>query len=155
MPRRIGQGRERQLPGGSVGTESTGLKGIGRTIPPTIRARLADSGDLRQVRRHVPSRSDAERISRIFDAVSDPARLRILATLARAPLCPCLVREIQPMKNPVLSYHLRVLRRAGLVTMSAKSNYRIYEASALGETLVSFARGLLRPKPGSERTPSF
>ncbi len=50
------------------------------------------------------------------------------------------------MKNSVLSYHLRILRRAGLVTMSASSNYRIYEASALAETLVSLARGLQLPE---------
>ncbi len=50
------------------------------------------------------------------------------------------------MKNAVLSYHLRILRRASLVTMSAKSNYRIYTASALGVMLISFARELTIPE---------
>lgn len=113
------------------------------TIPPAIRLRLADSGDLRKVRKRIPSHSDAERIARIFDAVADPARLRILATLERAPLCPCLLRKVEPMKNPALSYHLRVLKGAGLVTTSAKSNYRFYQASELGERLLSVARELL------------
>ncbi len=50
------------------------------------------------------------------------------------------------MKNAVLSYHLRILRRAGLVTMSARSNYRIYEATALGEMLIAVARELVSPE---------
>lgn len=94
----------------------------------------------------MPSRAAAEHIARVFDAVADPARLRILVALVRTPLCPCLIQEVEPMKNSVLSYHLRILRRAGLVTMSASSNYRIYEASALAETLVSLARGLQLPE---------
>ncbi len=94
----------------------------------------------------MPSRAAADRIARIFDAVADPARLRILVALERSPLCPCLVQEVEPMKNAVLSYHLRILRRAGLVTMSARSNYRIYEATALGEMLIAVARELVSPE---------
>ena len=52
------------------------------------------------------------------------------------------------MRDPVLSYHLRILRRAGLATMSARSNYRIYQATELGKRLASFASRLRRPKPG-------
>ncbi len=111
-----------------------------------IRAELAGSAGLREVGKRVPSRAMAERIARIFDAVADPARLRILVALERSPLCPCLVQEVEPMKNSVLSYHLRILKRAGLVTMSAKSNYRIYKASALGVTVISFARKLNLPE---------
>ncbi len=108
-----------------------------------IRSQLADSGDLQGIRKRVPSTASADRIARIFDAVGDPARLRVLVALERSPLCPCLVQSVEPMKNSVLSYHLRILRRAGLVTMSARSSYRIYEASPLGEKLIEFARKLL------------
>ena len=55
------------------------------------------------------------------------------------------------MKNSVLSYHLRVLKSAGLVTTSAKSHYRIYEVTARGREAISLFRDILakRPYPGS------
>lgn len=89
----------------------------------------------------MPNTSAAQAVARVFDAVSDPARLRILCALERTPLCPCLLREIEPMANSALSYHLRVLRHAGLVATAARSSYRIYEATALGRDLLAFAHG--------------
>lgn len=90
--------------------------------------------------RRAPAASAAQEVARVFDAVSDPGRLRILCALERGPLCPCLLRAIEPMTNSVLSYHLRVLRRAGLVGTAARSSYRIYEVTALGRRLLAFAR---------------
>ncbi len=128
---------------GRRSARSAGPEPVERMIPSVIRAQLAASGDPRGIRKRVPSRAVADRIARIFDAVADPARLRILVALDRSPLCPCLVQEFEPMKNSALSYHLRILRRAGLVTMSARSNYRIYEATAVGEVLIAVARELV------------
>lgn len=94
-----------------------------------------------------PAATSLEAEARIFQAVSSPVRLRILAALARSPLCPCLLQELEPMRDPVLSYHLRTLRRAGLATMSARSNYRIYQATELGKRLASFSSRLRQPTP--------
>ncbi len=88
----------------------------------------------------MPNASEAQAVARVFDAVSDPARFRILCALERAPLCPCLLREIEPMASSALSYHLRLLRRAGLVATAARSSYRIYETTALGGDLLAFVR---------------
>ncbi len=104
-----------------------------------------------EVERSVPNASAAHAVARVFDAVSDPARLRILCALERAPLCPCLLREIEPMASSALSYHLRLLRRAGLVATAARSSYRIYEATALGRDLLAFARRDSRLGPQLER----
>jgi DNA-binding transcriptional ArsR family regulator len=60
--------------------------------------------------------------------------------LTQARLCPCLLQEIEPMKDSVLSYHLKVLKHAGLVATSAVSNYRVYEATPLGRKVGFFAR---------------
>lgn len=101
---------------------------------------MSASGGLQDIARSVPGAVEAKEIARVFDAVSDPARLRLLSALARAPLCPCLLREIEPMTNSALSYHLRVLKRGGLVATAARSSYRIYEATPLGRRLLAFAR---------------
>ncbi len=123
------------------------VKTAGRTfraIPAEVQSILTESRGVRRAEQSVPSTMAAENVAQIFNAVSDPARLRILGALDRSPLCPCLLLEVEPMKNSALSYHLRILKRAGLVTMSAKSNYRIYEATALGGRLTAFARQVLR-----------
>ncbi len=44
------------------------------------------------------------------------------------------------MASSALSYHLRLLRHAGLVATAAQSSYRIYEATALGRDLLAFVR---------------
>ncbi len=44
------------------------------------------------------------------------------------------------MANSALSYHLRVLKRAGLVIRTASSNYRIYETTALGRKVLALVR---------------
>lgn len=109
-------------------------------IPQEVRRTLSASGGLPGLVRSLPGTLAAEEVARVFDAVSDPARLRLLSALAESPLCPCLLREIEPMTNSALSYHLRVLRRGGLVATATRSSYRIYEVTPLGRRLLSFAR---------------
>src|SRR6185312_13740252 len=45
-------------------------------------------------------------------------RLRMLATMARAPeeVCVCDFTDALPLNQPTVSHHLRILREAGLVT---------------------------------------
>lgn len=53
--------------------------------------------------------------ARVFGALADPARLRVLAVLADAQRCVCDIQAAAPMAANLLSYHLRTLREAGLV----------------------------------------
>ena len=65
-----------------------------------------------------PTGLEADRASEVFAALADPARLRILATLADAGRCVCDIRTAVPIAANLLSYHLKVLREAGVSTMS-------------------------------------
>ena len=58
------------------------------------------------------------------------------------------------MKNSVLSYHLRVLKSAGLVTTSATSHYRIYEVTARGREAVLLFRDAVGKRPSHGSRPS-
>jgi ArsR family transcriptional regulator len=62
-----------------------------------------------------------------FKALSDPHRLRLLATLAGAgeSVCVCDLNECVPLLQPTVSHHLRVLKRAGLVDRKRRGT-RIY-----------------------------
>jgi ArsR family transcriptional regulator len=62
----------------------------------------------------------------MLQAVADPVRWLVLATLAGAPRCVCRLQEEVPIAGNLLSYHLRVLREAGLVTTSRRGRWVDY-----------------------------
>lgn len=63
--------------------------------------------------------SPSEDALRLLAAVAEPLRWSVLRLLSRAPSCACNLQEHLPIAANLLSYHLKVLREAGLVT-SAK-----------------------------------
>jgi ArsR family transcriptional regulator, arsenate/arsenite/antimonite-responsive transcriptional repressor len=90
-----------------------------------------------------------ESTTRAFAALGDPTRLRILTTLASEPRCVCDLQEAIGVAPNLLSYHLKVLREAGLVTATRRGRWIDYRlrrraVAALGDALVSVLDG-----PGS------
>jgi ArsR family transcriptional regulator len=69
---------------------------------------------------------ELEGAAAVFAALADTARLRILAVLADAGRCVCDIRTEVPIAANVLSYHLRVLREAGLVEGSRRGRWIDY-----------------------------
>jgi ArsR family transcriptional regulator, arsenate/arsenite/antimonite-responsive transcriptional repressor len=65
----------------------------------------------------------------LFKAISDPYRLRMLATLARAAgeVCVCDFTDALPLNQPTVSHHLRILREAGLVTCERRGTWVYYQ----------------------------
>ncbi len=51
----------------------------------------------------------------LFKALSDETRLRILALLKEGELCVCDIAETLKMTQPNISFHLGMLREAGLI----------------------------------------
>ena len=62
----------------------------------------------------------------VLAAVADPIRWTVMATLSRGPLCVCSLQEHVPVAGNLLSYHLKVLREAGLVTTSRRGRWIDY-----------------------------
>jgi ArsR family transcriptional regulator len=66
--------------------------------------------------------------SKLFKALGDQNRLRIMKMLEQRELCVCEIRTILKLSNSTVSEHLAVLRDAGLIR-DAKSgkwvNYRL------------------------------
>jgi len=69
---------------------------------------------------------DAGRSVALLQAVADPIRWTILHTLAARPSCVCNLQEHVPIAANLLSYHLKVLREAGLVTSSKRGRWVDY-----------------------------
>ncbi len=73
-------------------------------------------------------------VAAAFKAIGHPVRLRILSLLARGkePLCVCHIEERFTLAQPTISHHLRVLRKAGLVSANRKGTWVYYAAREPG-----------------------
>jgi len=59
----------------------------------------------------------SKRWAAVFKALADPTRLQILSLLARSPggVCECNIVDCTPLSQPTISYHVKVLKEAGLL----------------------------------------
>lgn len=62
----------------------------------------------------------------MLSAVADPVRWRVLDVLAGEAQCVCRLQERIPIAPNLLSYHLKVLREAGLVTATRRGRWVDY-----------------------------
>ncbi|MEP7018522.1 MAG: metalloregulator ArsR/SmtB family transcription factor [Actinomycetota bacterium] len=62
----------------------------------------------------------------VLQAIADPVRWAVLAMLVEAPRCVCKIQEQIPIAGNLLSYHLKVLREAGLVSTSRRGRWVDY-----------------------------
>ena len=61
--------------------------------------------------------TDFESLAVVCKALSHPARLAILQTLARRGACICgEIVDLMPLSQATVSQHLKILKNAGLVT---------------------------------------
>lgn len=69
--------------------------------------------------------------SQLLAVVADPVRWRLLAALADGETrCVCELAPVGGVASNVLSYHLRVLREAGLVSASRRGRWVDYTLAA-------------------------
>jgi ArsR family transcriptional regulator, arsenate/arsenite/antimonite-responsive transcriptional repressor len=62
------------------------------------------------------SEGEANDLSQIFSALSDPARLRMLSLIASdVEVCSCALEEPLNKSQPTVSHHTRILAEAGLI----------------------------------------
>lgn len=66
----------------------------------------------------------------LLQAVADPVRWAVLEELGDATRCVCDIRERVPVPANLLSYHLKVLRDAGLVTATRRGRWIDYALAA-------------------------
>lgn len=67
-----------------------------------------------------------------FAALADETRLRILALLTQGDRCVCEIREEIDVAANLLSYHLKVLREAGLVSAHRRGRWVDYRLDDTG-----------------------
>ena len=63
------------------------------------------------------SSKEADRLARVFAALADPVRLRLLSLVAaRTEVCSCDLEAPLARSQPTVSHHTKLLAEAGLIT---------------------------------------
>ena len=100
-------------------------------LPESVRISVENVGGVEGIVRSLPSEGNLMRSSRVFKALSDPLRLRIVFALMFQPLCVCVIKEITNVPDSKLSYHLSILREANLIQGIQDGNWIIYHVTEL------------------------
>ncbi len=75
-----------------------------------------------------------KKASRLFKALSDETRLRILKMLEVRPLCVCEIQHVLKGSQPNVSHHLKTLADAGLVDSKRDGLWIAYRIADSPET---------------------
>ena len=67
-----------------------------------------------------------EQLSRIFRAISTPARIRILAGIGKGEACVCHLEALLDLRQAYISQQLMELRDAGLLETRREGRYIFY-----------------------------
>ena len=67
-----------------------------------------------------------ENLSSVLKAMSDPNRIKIIDILSKGTMCGCHVLEHFDFTQPTLSHHMKVLEKAGIVSVNKKSQWHYY-----------------------------
>ncbi|WP_030607783.1 ArsR/SmtB family transcription factor [Streptomyces achromogenes] len=85
-------------------------------------------------------------LARVFKALGDPVRLRLLSMIASkagGEVCVCDLTPAFDLSQPTISHHLKLLRQAGLIDCERRGTWVYYRL--LPETTDRLAGLLTRP----------
>ncbi|MGB3376277.1 MAG: metalloregulator ArsR/SmtB family transcription factor [Microbacterium sp.] len=75
---------------------------------------------------------DAERVARVFKALGDPTRIRLLSLIAAdsdGEACICDLTEPVGLSQGTVSHHMKLLTDAGLVTREQRGKWAYFALS--------------------------
>jgi len=86
---------------------------------------------------------EAQDLARMFKALGDPTRVRLLSLIAERPereACICDLIEPVGLSQPTVSHHMKQLVDAGLVIREQRGRWAFYRL--VEDTLTSLSRAL-------------
>jgi ArsR family transcriptional regulator, arsenate/arsenite/antimonite-responsive transcriptional repressor len=93
-------------------------------------ARLTEAvGCCSPLSREPLSADQAVKLARLFKAMGDPVRLRLLSLIAShqgGEACVCDLTDVFDLTGPTISHHLKVLREAGLISGERRGTWVYY-----------------------------
>ena len=94
----------------------------------------------------------AEGMARLFRALADPTRVRLLSLIAAhegSEACVCDLTEPVGLSQPTVSHHLKQLVDAGLITREQRGKWAYYQV--VQSALDDLAGALRRPLESARR----
>lgn len=96
---------------------------------------------------------DLTRAATLFHALSDETRLEILERLRNGEQCVCELTDVLKAAQSRLSFHLRVLKEAGLIRDRPEGRWMYYSLNEDAfEELEQFLRTVKKAAKGSRST---
>ena len=105
-------------------------------IPEPIKKQCEEKGGMEGIISKLPDARELKQKAKLFQAIGDPMRLKILFAVNEQPLCACLIREILGISDSKLSYHLTVLKKARLIAGRKRGQWIIYGPTETGKRMV-------------------
>ncbi|MBO0482453.1 ArsR/SmtB family transcription factor [Candidatus Enterococcus courvalinii] len=67
-----------------------------------------------------------EQMSKMFKALAEPNRIKIIELLSTGPMCACEVLDHFDFTQPTLSHHMKVLESVGIVSVERDRKWHYY-----------------------------
>ena len=91
------------------------------------RSHFADKDLIERLARELRDEKGLKDLAKLYKAMGDPTRLRIIYILSKSPLCVCDIALLLDMTQSSISHHLRVLRDINLVKFKREGKLVIYD----------------------------
>lgn len=89
--------------------------------------------------------------ARVFKAVCDERRLRILELLRSGEKCACVLTEQLDMAQSSLSYHMKILCESGIVDSRTEGKWTHYKISEKGSNeAIELLKAITTPNASTE-----
>ncbi len=84
--------------------------------------------ELKTLARQTADEKETRDLSRVFKALSDPKRLKILRLLDVREMCVCELMVALDMTQPNLSHHIKILEREGFVEKRKEGKWTFFSS---------------------------
>ncbi len=96
------------------------------SIPKEVADSLCSCGGVEGLIEQLPPDDLFDQMQGWYQACADPVRLKVLSLLLVQPLCVCVIKAVVKIADSKLSYHLTILKRAGMIEGEQQGNWIIY-----------------------------
>lgn len=105
-------------------------------IPECVRRGVESKGGIKALICELPDTRTLRSRAGFFNALASAHRLKILSLLREQPLCVCVIKSVVRLPDSKLSYHLSVLRDAGLIESREEGKWIIYSITEIGSRAI-------------------
>ncbi len=109
------------------------MKRPASSVQRLIELKICQPSDIKQARTEAERLATPEfvaklrRAERLFGAVGDTSRMKILLLLSKREMCVCELESALGLPQPTISHHLGVLEQADLLRRSRQGKFVFYQ----------------------------